>query len=137
MPKRGKRNRFGLMAVRFTLNKRKFYELARFKGWECPCRDLAAALGYSKCYISRILATEETGERLTDLFMCRYISYCGCIHENWQSLFDVIECPDTPQNSPKYNLEKLNARMPYSFASSSYHLRRKDRPDYEEEPLPL
>lgn len=118
--------------MNFMLNEKKFDILASLRGWRSKYSDVALATGMTRSYVRRVFLGEE---RMTDLFMLRYIRVAGANIEKpaeWGSLFR-IELNDDPMMS--LNHFKQRAQVPYEPLSLSYDFRKKDDPRVEEKPL--
>lgn len=115
--------------MRFMLNEEKFETLSKLRGWRSRYSDLALALGMTRSYVRRVLVGEE---KMTELFMLRYIRVAGANPENpkeWGALFIPVLNDDDHEMA--FNFPKLKDQIPYKALSVSAEFRRQDNPDVE------
>lgn len=120
--------------MRFVINRDKLKDLAQLRGWRSLYTALAESTDFSVSYCRRVVLGRE---KLTDLFMLRYIKASGFNPKRpaeWASLFEVdLDGTLPPYEHPTWNLHKLHAHgIPYRKYSASYPFRKQDDPNVEE-----
>jgi len=97
--------------------------IKKAKGWRTDA-EMAAKLGITRAYVS-MMSKRRVSVSHNVILRLAYV--LGNIHGNWWTFYEIVDRgePIDP-NSPLWNEEKYQGRMPYSRFSPMAELRKKD-----------